>query len=170
VTRRERVVHSDPDILGGTPVFFGTRVPVRSLFDYLEGGDTLDEFLRQFPRCDANKLWLHSTWRANRCWLMRVLLDEQLPIDLASQLHGHAGQTVVGRGWAGIKNGELLNRMSGHYDVLITMDRGIEFDIAFGVVVVRAQSNRMQHLSPLVPAILNAIGVTKPGRVRRVGM
>jgi len=43
------VVHSDPGILGGTPVFVGTRVPVQSLFNYLEGGDTLDEFLRQFP-------------------------------------------------------------------------------------------------------------------------
>jgi uncharacterized protein (DUF433 family) len=43
------VVHSDPGILSGTPVFVGTRVPVHSLFDYLEGGDTLDEFLRQFP-------------------------------------------------------------------------------------------------------------------------
>ena len=43
------VVHSHPDILSGTPVFVGTRVPAQSLFDYLEGGDTLDEFLRQFP-------------------------------------------------------------------------------------------------------------------------
>lgn len=43
------VTHQHPDILSGTPVFVGTRVPVRSLFDYLEGGDTLDEFLRQFP-------------------------------------------------------------------------------------------------------------------------
>jgi uncharacterized protein (DUF433 family) len=43
------VVHSDPEILSGTPVFVGTRVPVQSLFDYIEGGDTLDEFLRQFP-------------------------------------------------------------------------------------------------------------------------
>ena len=43
------VVHSDPEILGGTPVFVGTRVPVQTLFDYLEGGETLDEFLRQFP-------------------------------------------------------------------------------------------------------------------------
>jgi len=49
MTRRDQVVHSDPEILGGTPVFVGTRVPVRTLFDYLEGGDTLDEFLRQFP-------------------------------------------------------------------------------------------------------------------------
>ncbi len=43
------VVHRDPEILRGTPVFVGTRVPVQSLFDYLEGGETLDEFLRQFP-------------------------------------------------------------------------------------------------------------------------
>lgn len=43
------VWHSHPDVLGGTPVFIGTRVPVQSLFDYLEGGETLDEFLRQFP-------------------------------------------------------------------------------------------------------------------------
>ena len=43
------VVHSDPEILGGTPVFVGSRVPVQSLFDYLEGGETLDEFLHQFP-------------------------------------------------------------------------------------------------------------------------
>jgi uncharacterized protein (DUF433 family) len=43
------VVHCDPDILGGTPVVAGTRVPVRTLFDYLEGGETLDAFLRQFP-------------------------------------------------------------------------------------------------------------------------
>jgi uncharacterized protein (DUF433 family) len=42
-------VHSDPEILSGTPVFIGTRVPVQSLFDYLGGGDTVDEFLRQFP-------------------------------------------------------------------------------------------------------------------------
>src|SRR5205085_1362206 len=43
------VVHSDPDILGGTPVFVGTRVPVRTLLDYLEAGDPLNEFLEDFP-------------------------------------------------------------------------------------------------------------------------
>jgi uncharacterized protein (DUF433 family) len=49
MTQVREIVHSDPEILGGTPVFVGTRVPVRSLFDYLEGGETLDEFLRGFP-------------------------------------------------------------------------------------------------------------------------
>lgn len=43
------VVHSDPDILGGTPVFVGTRVPLQNLIDYLAAGDTLDNFLRSFP-------------------------------------------------------------------------------------------------------------------------
>ncbi len=43
------IMQSDPEILGGTPVFTGTRVPVQSLFDYLEGGENLDEFLHQFP-------------------------------------------------------------------------------------------------------------------------
>jgi uncharacterized protein (DUF433 family) len=43
------VVHSDPKILGGTPVFVGTRVPLQNLIDHLAAGDTLDEFLDQFP-------------------------------------------------------------------------------------------------------------------------
>ena len=46
---RESVVVSDPEILGGTPCFRGTRVPVDSLIDYLEAGDSLDEFLDNFP-------------------------------------------------------------------------------------------------------------------------
>lgn len=49
MTTLSDVTHRHPDILSGTPVFVGTRVSVRSLFDYLEGGDTLEEFLRQFP-------------------------------------------------------------------------------------------------------------------------
>lgn len=43
------ITHRHPEILSGTPVFVGTRVPVRSLFDYIEGGETLEEFLHQFP-------------------------------------------------------------------------------------------------------------------------
>ena len=49
MTSLSTVVHSDPDILGGTPVFRGTRVPVRTLLDYLAAGDSLDDFLNHFP-------------------------------------------------------------------------------------------------------------------------
>ena len=46
---QKSVIHSDPEILGGTPVFVGTRVPLKNLIDYLEGGYSLDEFVDAFP-------------------------------------------------------------------------------------------------------------------------
>ncbi|HEY4320729.1 MAG TPA: DUF433 domain-containing protein [Gemmatimonadales bacterium] len=49
MTAGRDVVHADPGILSGTAVFVGTRVPAQSLFDYLEAGESLGEFLRQFP-------------------------------------------------------------------------------------------------------------------------
>jgi len=49
MVRRQEVIVKDANILGGTPVFRGTRVPFQALLDYLEGGQTLDEFLDDFP-------------------------------------------------------------------------------------------------------------------------
>jgi uncharacterized protein (DUF433 family) len=49
MSNKPAIVHSDPEILGGTPVFVSTRVPVKNLFDYLAGGDALDDFLNDFP-------------------------------------------------------------------------------------------------------------------------
>lgn len=54
---------------------------------------------------------------------MRLLLDENLPHDLAGFLTGHTATTVSDKGWSGIQNGELLARASGEFDVLLTMDR-----------------------------------------------
>lgn len=47
--KRTRSFSIDPEIMGGEPCFVGTRVPVRALLDYIEGGDTLDDFLEQYP-------------------------------------------------------------------------------------------------------------------------
>jgi uncharacterized protein (DUF433 family) len=49
MSTRSPVVHTDPDILGGTPVFVGTRVPVQNLIDWLEAGGRIDDFLDEFP-------------------------------------------------------------------------------------------------------------------------
>ncbi len=49
MTEVDSIVVKDPEILGGTPVFRGTRVPIKNLLDYLEAGDTLDDFLEDFP-------------------------------------------------------------------------------------------------------------------------
>ena len=43
------IVHADPEIMGGTPVFIGTRVPLQNLIDYLEGGESIEDFLDGFP-------------------------------------------------------------------------------------------------------------------------
>lgn len=53
-----RVVHSNPNVLHGTPVFIGTRVPARSLWDYLEAGYSLDDYLDQFPTVKRE----HAMW------------------------------------------------------------------------------------------------------------
>jgi uncharacterized protein (DUF433 family) len=53
--RNTDLVVRDPEIMSGTPVFAGTRVPVRNLFDYLKAGDTLDEFLDDFPSVSHNQ-------------------------------------------------------------------------------------------------------------------
>jgi uncharacterized protein (DUF433 family) len=47
--KKKSMVKIDPEILSGMPCFIGTRVPVRALLDYIEGGETLDEFLEQYP-------------------------------------------------------------------------------------------------------------------------
>jgi uncharacterized protein (DUF433 family) len=51
-----QVINIDPEILGGTPVFFGTRVPIKNLFDYLETGDTIDIFLDDFEGVSRNQV------------------------------------------------------------------------------------------------------------------
>ena len=51
----EKVIYVDTDILGGTPVFWGTRVPIKNLFDYLETGETVDDFLRDFDSVKRNQ-------------------------------------------------------------------------------------------------------------------
>ncbi|MGZ5436235.1 MAG: DUF433 domain-containing protein [Pyrinomonadaceae bacterium] len=54
--RREEVVQSDPEILGGTVVFTGTRVPIKSLFDHLKSGESIDDFLEGFPSVRRNQI------------------------------------------------------------------------------------------------------------------
>lgn len=105
---------------------------------------------------------------------MRLLLDENLPVELAAELTGHEVSTVSDLGWQGVTNGELLKRASGRFECLITMDRSIGLQqsipvLALGIVLVRAASNQMRHLRPLVPALLPALAAVRPGEVKQVG-
>lgn len=105
---------------------------------------------------------------------MRVLLDENLPHDLAACLLGHSVLTVQGLGWAGLTNGELLRRASGAVDGFITMDSNLQFQqrlevLTFGVLVLHARSSRMADLLPLVDPVLAALSELTPGEIRHVG-
>jgi hypothetical protein len=105
---------------------------------------------------------------------VRILLDENLLADLAAELAGHEVATVTRLGWQGIKNSELLRRAQGRFDVLVTMDRNLEFQqnvagFEVTILVLLAPSNRIVHLRPLVPAILTTLNTVRPGELRRVG-
>jgi len=105
---------------------------------------------------------------------VRVLLDENLPHDLAGALAGHAVSTVHSLGWAGTRNGALLKRAGTVCDVFISMDGNIEHQqnlagLSFGVVVIEAPSNRMADLLAVVHELLRAIDAVRSGEVRRVG-
>ena len=60
--KTELPIHSDAEVLGGTPVFTGTRVPVQSLFDHLEAGDSIDDFLEGFPSVKREQVLAVLEW------------------------------------------------------------------------------------------------------------
>ena len=105
---------------------------------------------------------------------MRILLDEQLPRQLAPYLAGHDVRTVQQESWAGLKNGALLTKAEdAGFSVFLTGDQNLEFqqNIAkrpLGVVVLCAASNALEDLLPLVPAALTAVETIQPGELVRV--
>lgn len=104
----DAVVHSDPEVMSGTPVFVGTRVPFQTLIDYLEAGRPLAEFLDDFRRCPGNRRSPPSNKPKTLSSPVRVLLDECLPHGLKRELVGHDVRTTPEMGWASRRNGDLL--------------------------------------------------------------
>jgi predicted nuclease of predicted toxin-antitoxin system len=107
--------------------------------------------------------------------LMRVLLDENFPADFAQLLVGPEVYTVHSLGWSGVKNGDLLRRARDVCDVFVTLDRSLEFQqnikvLPFGIVVLRATSNRVADLTPHIISILDAASRVEPGSVERAGI
>lgn len=105
---------------------------------------------------------------------MRIWLDENLPRKLAGYLVGHECHTVVGCGWSGKKNGELLLLADPLFDVLLTLDKNLPYQQNLGtqriaVLIVRARSNRIQDLLPAIPESLAALETFKPPQVIRIG-
>ena len=93
---------------------------------------------------------------------------------LGSLLIGHEVSTVRDESWTSLTNGELLLRAAERFDVMVTADRNLEFQqnlktLPIAVVVMIADSNRVESLEPLVPDVLEVLKTLKPKTLVRVG-
>ena len=99
---------------------------------------------------------------------MRIVLDECVDRRLARDLIGHDVRTARDMGWTTIVNGRLLALAAEQFDVFVTVDRNLSFQqnlIAFSiaVVVLRAKTNRLADLRPLVPKLLETVAIARSG-------
>ena len=106
---------------------------------------------------------------------MRVLIDECIDWRLARDIAGHEVKTARQMGWSTIKNGELLALAAEEFDVFVTVDRNLSFQqnlpiFAIAVIVLRAASNRLSDLRPLVPNLLASIPTAAHGVATYVGL
>lgn len=104
---------------------------------------------------------------------MRILLDESVPWRLGPLLTGHTFTSVQRHRWAGVKNGKLLALAANEFDVLLTADRGMEYqqnidDLPIAVLIVLAKSNRLEDLALAIPVILGALAQLPPRTLRKV--
>lgn len=105
---------------------------------------------------------------------MRVLLDECVPSRLRRELAPHDVHTVPEMGWAGTKNGELLQLLTAAgFEVLITVDQNLRKQqnlqaAGIAVLVLIAASNRLEALLPLIPSALAALDLIRTGDVREI--
>lgn len=107
---------------------------------------------------------------------MKILLDECLPDELKDSVAsmGHDCQTVRRAGYGSKKNGELLTLAEGRWDVLLTSDQNIKYQQnmtgrSVSILILRAKSNRLRDLLPLMPACAEALLSIQPGEALEVG-
>ena len=107
---------------------------------------------------------------------MRLLLDECIDRRFARELEvEHLVRTVPQMGWATKKNGELLTLAKAEFDVFITVDRNLSFQqnisgFNIAVLILRAPSNRLADLRPLVPIILSILPTLTKGKAESIGI
>jgi predicted nuclease of predicted toxin-antitoxin system len=106
---------------------------------------------------------------------VKILLDECVNQRLARDFIEHEVSTVEQMGWKSKANGELLALAAKAFDVFVTTDRNLSFqqnvqNLSIAVVVMRACTNRLADLRPIVPAVLKVLPFLKKGEVREIGV
>ena len=105
---------------------------------------------------------------------LRILLDECVHAGVRAAFPNHAVKTVTESGWRSTKDGQLLLFAEGRFDVLVTVDRRLEFQNALpkfrlGFVIAHVRSNRLQDFIPLFPDLLAAAHSVRPGEILHIG-
>jgi uncharacterized protein (DUF433 family) len=128
---QDHIISRDPEVMGGTPVFAGTRVPVQALFDHLVADEALAEFADGFPTAGVEGARASAPHRGvdriRRVAGMRVFADECVNRLLLRHLTGHTFVHASDTPLLSTKNGVLLRAVSPDYDVFLTCDTNIQF-------------------------------------------
>jgi uncharacterized protein (DUF433 family) len=164
-----------PGKLDGAWVFKGTRVPVRALFENLEDGARVDDFLEWFPgvtREQVEAVLVHAERSLLEAWKrpnrlrenMRILFDQGTPVPLRHALVDHHVSTAYEMGWAKLENGELLELAEANFDIFITTDQNLRYQrnlikskIAILVLLTTSWPRLQRHLSEVIAAV-NTLG------------
>lgn len=114
--------------------------------------------------CSRLEIW-HSP--------MRVLLDECVPERLREDLIPHVVRTVPEMGWAGIKNGRLLQLASSDFECFLTVDKNLQFQQHIGhlplaILVIESRNSRMEALRTIMPRVIEALTSIAPGELKVV--
>jgi len=167
-----QAVERDPAIVSGAWVFRGTRVPVSALFENLESGATVDQFLEWFPGVGRNQVdavlehtarSLQTAWHAGR---MRILFDQGAPVPLKQHLPGHQVETAYDLGWSRLTNGELLAAAEGRFDVFVTTDQHLRYQQELSgrkLAILVLPTTSWPRLREQIQQIAAAVDTLKPG-------
>ena len=106
---------------------------------------------------------------------MNILLDECIDRRIAKEIVGHHVSTVPQMGWATLKNGELLALAEKDFDVFVTVDRNLSFQLNLPrfdlfIIILSAKSNRLEDLRPLVPKLHEELTRAGPGRTTWISL
>jgi uncharacterized protein (DUF433 family) len=136
--KTKAIIHSDPDILGGTPVFKGTRIPIKTLLDYLEAGDSLDVFLDHFPSVSKEQAI--------------ASLELAVKIGWSGKKNGELLKLISQNG----------------FTILLTTDQNLRYEqnlqqAGIAVIVLVAPTNKISDLLPLMPDVRNVLNTIATG-------
>lgn len=154
----KQVINIDPEILGGTPVFFGTRVPIKNLFDYLETGESIEVFLEDFEGVSKTQVIKLLEMSQKLIETSTNILNE----NFAWRMHHKTIEKIFRWIWsfycAGIKNGKLMSFCAeNNFDVLLTIDKNLTFQqnlekYPVSIAVFNCLTSKIEELITFLPS------------------